>query len=203
MSIERLIEIFILNYGLISIFVIVGLEYANIPLPSEIVLPFIGIIAYKYNIDFINVLVVSTLGGVAGSLINYYLGFKFGKPLIDMIVNKFPKANKSVKSSYMWVKRYDKLSILISRLVPLARTVISIVAGVIKMNVCTFIVYSTIGIGIWNASLIFIGYVVGDNLDKIKLILERYSLFVIFVFVILILVCILNSLIRKKQLKEK
>lgn len=201
MSIELLIETFVINYGLISIIFIVGLEYANVPLPSEVVLPFIGIISYKYNMGFINVVIASIIGGVSGSLINYYLGFKFGKPLIDMIINKFPKTNKSVKSSYRWIKKYDKISMLISRLVPLARTFISIIAGVIKMNIFTFTLYSTIGIGLWNTCLIFIGYIVGDNLIKIKLILERYSLFLIFTFIVLILIYIINNLIRKKQLK--
>lgn len=194
MELELLIEKIIINYGIISIFIIVALEYANFPLPSEVVLPFVGIFAYEYNMGFFNVLTVSILGGVLGSLINYYLGFKFGKPLIDLIIDKFPKTRKSVKSSYSWIKKYDKISIMISRLVPLARTFISIVAGVIKMNVIAFTIYSTIGISIWNACLILIGYIVGDNLVQIRTILERYSLFIIVVIMIVCIISLINAI---------
>lgn len=198
MELELVIEEFITNYGIISIFIIVALEYANFPLPSEVVLPFAGIFAYEYNMGFINVLIVSVVGGVLGSLINYYLGLKFGKPFIDLIIDKFPKTKKSVKSSYSWIKKYDKLSILISRLVPLARTFISIVAGVIKMNVVAFTIYSTIGIVIWNTCLILMGYLVGDNLDIIKLILTRYS----YLIIVLLLITLIGYLIIKRKKKK-
>ncbi|MFR4764954.1 MAG: DedA family protein [Paraclostridium sordellii] len=84
-----------------------------------------------------------------------------------MIGKKFPSTKKSIKSSYRWISKYDKVSTMLSRLVPVARTFISIVAGVIKMNLIAFIVYSTIGIGIWNTILIYAGYLLGDKLHLI------------------------------------
>lgn len=195
-----LIEEFMVNYGLVSIFIIVALEYANLPLPSEVVLPVVGIFACEYNIDFIQVLMVSTLGGVVGSIINYYLGLKFGKPLIDTLSIKFPSTKKSIRASYSWIKKYDRLSIMISRLVPVARTFISIVAGVIKMNIIAFIIYSTIGITIWNAILISCGYLLGDNLNLITSILKQYSLVVAILIIIIVIMYIFknNSKFKRK-----
>ena len=80
MNLRVMIEYFIINYGLISIFIIVALEYSNIPLPSEVILPMVGILATKYNMNFIFVLIISILGGLVGCLLNYYIGIKFVKP---------------------------------------------------------------------------------------------------------------------------
>jgi membrane protein DedA with SNARE-associated domain len=74
MELSSLIEEFIRSYGPISIFLIVALEYANVPLPSEVVLPLVGILALEFNMNLFMVILISVLGGVFGSIINYYLG---------------------------------------------------------------------------------------------------------------------------------
>ncbi|MDK2586335.1 DedA family protein [Romboutsia sedimentorum] len=175
MEISLLIEEFIKNYGIVSIFIIVALEYANAPLPSELVLPLVGILALKFDMSLSLVIIASILGGLFGSIINYYLGYKFGQPLLALIKNKYPKTKKSIKASYRWLAKYEKVSVMLSRLVPLARTFISIVAGVTKMNVVEFSIYSGIGIAIWNTILIFIGYILGNNMRLISTILKNYS----------------------------
>ena len=197
MEFKSLVEEFIINYGLISIFIVVALEYANLPLPSELVLPLVGIFAFEYNMNFPQVVIASILGGITGCIINYYLGYKLGKPLIETIIGKFPKTEKSIISSYSWIKKYDKVSVMISRLLPVARTVISIVAGVIKMNILTFITYSTIGIGIWNLTLISAGYLLGHKLHVITSILKQYSLLVGILAVIFIVAYIIKNKIKK------
>ncbi|WP_373601182.1 DedA family protein [Paraclostridium bifermentans] len=199
MEVKLLIEEFIKNYGLLSVFIIVMLEYANLPLPSEIVLPVVGIFTFEYDIDFIQVVIVSVLGGVLGSIINYYLGLKLGKPLIDTLAKKFPSTKKSIKASYLWIKKYDKPSIMLSRLVPVARTFISIVAGVVKMNIIVFIIYSTIGISIWNLLLISAGYLLGDNLNIITAILKKYSIIVGVLAILLIAIYYIKSKSKPKE----
>ena len=193
MEFRLLVEEFIINYGLVSIFIVVALEYANLPLPSELVLPLVGIFAFKYNINFAQVVIISILGGITGCIVNYYLGYKFGKPLIEIIIGKFPKTEKSVMSSYSWIKKYDKISVMISRVVPVARTFISIVAGVIKMDIIAFIIYSTIGIGIWNIALISAGYLLGHKMHIITTILKQYSMLVFIIVIILALVYIIKK----------
>ncbi len=199
MDLKLLIEKFIVNYGLISIFIIVALEYANLPLPSEVVLPLIGIFAFEYDMNFTQVLTVSVLGGLSGSIINYYLGLKLGKPLVDMLETRFPSTKKSIRASYSWIKKYDKSSIMISRLIPVARTFISIIAGVIKMNVIAFIIYSTIGISLWNLILISAGYILGDKLHIIITILKKYSLFVVILIIIILGFYILKNKLNIKK----
>lgn len=175
MELGIIIEEFILNYGIISIFIIVALEYANLPLPSEIVLPLAGILASEYNMNIILVILASIIGGIVGSLTNYYLGYCFGNPLIYKLKRKYPKTKRAIKESYRWMEKYEKISVMLSRLVPIARTFISIVAGVTRMGVWDFILYSSVGISLWNTTLILIGFVIGDNMNQISYILGTYS----------------------------
>ena len=198
MEIGVIIEEFILNYGLISIFIIVALEYANLPLPSEIVLPLAGILSTEYNMNVILVILVSILGGIVGSLTNYYLGYKFGNPLIYALKSKYPKTKRAIKESHRFMDKYENISVMLSRLVPIARTFISIVAGVTRMNMMSFVLYSTIGISIWNILLILIGYIIGDNMDKITYILGTYSKVVA---VLLVAVAIIYLIIKKRKAK--
>lgn len=199
MDLEILVENFILRYGLISIFIVVALEYANAPLPSEIVLPFAGILATEHNMSIYSVISVSILGGIIGSLTNYYLGYKFGNPLLYKIKEKYPRTKKAIKESNKYMEKYDRYAVMVSRIVPIARTFISIVAGVTRMNVFSFIFYSTIGISIWNIFLIFIGYIIGDNMDKIAIILSNYTKLVL---VTLIFVLIVGFIIYYKRKRE-
>lgn len=189
---ENLIE----QYGLISIFLVVMLEYANFPLPSEIVLPFIGIMISRGNINFALALMVSVFGGIVGSITNYLIGLYFGKPLLKYMMKKYPKTQPSIRSSMWWMNKYGKISVMIARVVPVARTVISIPAGINKMNISIFILYSTIGISVWNIILISLGYIFGDNLSLIAYMVKNYSLIVGTLLVIVVLI-----FYRKKRKK--
>ena len=202
MDIQVLIKEFILNYGLISIFIIVALEYANFPLPSEIVLPFVGIISHQYDISLALAILVSITGGIFGSLINYFIGYKYGNPLVFKLKEKFPKSKKAIKESYRWMDKYENMSVMYSRLIPLARTVISLVAGVTKMDIRKFIIFSTVGITIWNTVLIMLGYIVGDNMHKIESILGSYSKLII-VIILLTTVVFLVSKKKKNNINDE
>ncbi len=200
MNIEEVIREFVFNYGMISVFVLVLLEYANFPLPSELVLPLMGIVGVVNNISFFEILIVSVVAGVLGSVLNYIIGLYFGPKAIDYITLKFPKTKKSADSAYHWLNKYNNIAVLLSRLVPIARTFISIVAGVVKMKPIAFIGYSTIGITIWNAILIALGFIFGNNSELINLILKRYSLAVGVIVVIITVVLIIKN---KEKIKEK
>ena len=141
MNFDILAKNLIEQYGLISIFLVVMLEYANFPLPSEVVLPFIGIMVAKGNVNFALALLVSIIGGVIGSITNYLLGLYFGKPIFKYMIRKFPNTRSSIKTSMWWMNKYGKLSVMLTRVVPVARTIISIPAGINKMNINIFVLY--------------------------------------------------------------
>ena len=170
---EMLLENSFLLYFII--FIVIMLEYANFPLPSELILPLAGALSIPFNLNLSIVISISVIAGILGSIINYYLGFKYGRNVVDWIINKMPTSKKSFDVSYSFFNKYKNLSILVSRLVPLARTMISIVAGTLKTNWIQFTLLSTIGIFIWNVILICSGYIFFDNLEAVTSILSTYS----------------------------
>ncbi len=193
----------ILNYligitseiGYIGVITIVGLEYACFPLPSEIVLPFVGFLAASGAVSYIGVLIASTIAGILGSLVCYYIGYFGGKPILDRIGDKVPSSRKSIFAAKNTFDKYDKISVMIARVLPLARTYISIPAGIARMNVFKFILFSSIGIIIWNTVLISLGYYLGSNWMMVEQLMKKYTLFI----GILVLVLTVIYLIRKRK----
>lgn len=187
MDFNIIIENFVINYGVVSIFILVFLEYANFPIPSEVILPMIGVVGKEYNIDIFLLILLSTVAGLIGSILNYWIGYHFGEKVIKYVIKKFPKTKKSISASNNFMRKYSKLSVLLTRFIPIARTAISLVAGVAKMNLVEFIVFSTLGIFLWNYILITGGTILSD-LFKLELISFELILSVILAITIIWLI---------------
>lgn len=186
------------NFGYMGVFIAVFLEYACLPLPSEVLLPFVGLLAATGKISLISSIFVSVLGGILGSLTCYAIGYLGGSLIIESLQRKFPSSRKSISKINHFIIKYQKSSVFLTRLVPLTRTYISLVVGTLKFNIIHFILYSLGGIILWNTLLIVIGYFLGENTQLISKILKDYS----FIIVVLIIIsCI--YILYKKFLKKK
>jgi len=162
MTVEVVMEYFA-RYGGIAIFVIVLLEYLNLPgFPAGIIMPVAGIWAARGNIHFIPALVITVAAGLTGSLILYWLGYKGGELFLERYLNKFPKQRPVIEQKLAWVREKGSVGIFFSKLIPMIRTLISIPAGVSKMNLVTYTVSSTLGICVWNLFFVGAGYFLGD-----------------------------------------
>lgn len=202
MNISLLVETFIRDYGLISIFIIGSLEYLNVPIPSELVLPLIGVLIIKFKMNLYGVIIAAILGGVIGCIINYYLAYKFGDRFLKFLKTKYPKTQKSIDNSYIYVRKYEKIAIMLSKLVPLGRSNISIVAGATKMNVVSFAIFSGIGIAIWDTVLILTGYIAGNHIGDIVNIIKQYSMLATIITIIVIIIGIFIYRRKKKKSLE-
>jgi membrane protein DedA with SNARE-associated domain len=176
--------------GYPGILVIVGLEYACFPIPSEIVLTFVGMGIAKGTYTLPLAIVGSFLGGIIGSLICYAIGFWGGTAFIEWSKKKFPKTQKTIHALREWFDAYGNVAVLLTRIIPLTRTYVSFLAGSQKLPLSVFILYSGVGIFIWNSLLIGLGYFVGDNLALLDTLFRRYQVasmiaFVLIVFVLL------------------
>lgn len=190
--VEELI-LFAGKMGYLGIVLIVGLEYACLPIPSEVVLPFVGMSVAVGEVGYLGALLVSIIGGIAGSWICYIIGYIGGVPLLEWSSVRWPKTKKTIEALNKWFNRYGNIAVLLTRLFPLTRTYISILAGAQKLSLFTFTAYSVVGITIWNTVLISLGYYLGDNLDLVERILSRYSVVIIGVVVIGVIVYVLKK----------
>lgn len=151
------------RYGGIGIFVIVLLEYLNLPgFPAGVIMPLAGIWAAKGQIHFIPALIITVAAGLTGSLILYWLGYKGGELFLQKYLNKFPKQRPMIEEKLFWVKEKGSVGIFISKLIPMIRTLISIPAGGAKMNLAKYTVSSALGIFVWNLFFVGAGYFLGD-----------------------------------------
>ena len=135
------------RYGAVAIFVIVLLEYLNLPgFPAGIIMPLSGVMAAKGNIHFFWVMVISVSAGLLGSLILYGLGRKGGDLFLKAYIRKFPKQKEVLEKNLDWIRKKGCIGVFLGKLIPMIRTIVSIPAGVIRMDLLKYIVSSTCGI---------------------------------------------------------
>ena len=157
MDIQALTQYF-LQYGAVFIFVIVLLEYLNLPgFPAGVIMPLAGIWAARGQIG------LGLAAGLLGSWILYGLGRLGGHVLLERYLKKFPAQRPVIEKNFAMLERRGAIGIFISKLIPMVRTVISIPAGVIRMNFIKYSVSSALGIFVWNFFLIGAGYWLGDR----------------------------------------
>lgn len=160
-NIQMVIEYFA-RYGLIFVFLIIFLEYLNFPgLGAAIIMPAIGIAVAKAGINFFLALGISVVAGELASYVLFGISYWFGQPILTKIYNKFPKSRKSIDKVCLYMENYGDKGVLITRLIPAVRTLIPLVAGMFRMNIVKFSIYSIIGITIWNSALMYAGYAFG------------------------------------------
>lgn len=155
------------RYGGIAIFVIVLLEYLNLPgFPAGVIMPLAGVWAARGNIEFILALLITVAAGLTGSLILYYLGYKGGELFLQKYLNKFPRQRPVIEEKLRWIRERGSFGIFVSKLIPMVRTLVSIPAGVSKMDLVQYTLSSTLGIFVWNLFFVGAGYFLGDAVLK-------------------------------------
>ena len=159
-----------LNYFTIALLMLV--ESTFLPLPSEVVIPFAAYKAAQGDLNVFGVVIFGTVGALTGSLINYTLAYYLGRPIVykfaeSKVGRLFLLSKEKVEHAENYFIRNGKTSTFIGRLVPGIRHLISIPAGLAKMDLRSFMLYTFIGAGIWNIILAIIGYYIYDLRDKI------------------------------------
>lgn len=166
MGIEIIMDYFV-KYGGVAIFVIVLLEYLNLPgFPAGVIMPLAGAWAAKGNIQFVPAILITVAAGLTGSLILYWVGYTGGDFVLKKYLNKFPRQRPMIEKKLEWVRQKGSVGIFFSKLIPMIRTLISIPAGVSKMNLVKYTVSSTLGILVWNLFFVGAGYFLGDAVFK-------------------------------------
>jgi len=157
--------------GYVGLAIVVAIENIFPPIPSEAILPLAGFLAAQGRMTLVGAIVASTIGSVLGALVLYAFGYGFGERRVRALVRRYGRwaliSEDDLDKSQAWFDRYGKSAVLIGRLVPLVRSLISIPAGIARMPLLPFVMYTTIGSGIWNVILISGGWLLGENWDLI------------------------------------
>lgn len=147
------------KYGLIFLFVVIFLEHLNCPgVPATVVMPVIGAFVSQTKNNLVLVILISIAAAVFGSIAFYIIGYHIGAPTLEWLNKKVPKTKKYTKEILYYSQKYGNKAVFICRLIPVIRTLISLVSGVVQTEFWGFVLYSSLGISIWNTALISFGY---------------------------------------------
>ncbi len=155
-------------WGYVGIFLLMAVESSFVPFPSEIVLIPAGYLAFSGKMDISFILLSGVLGSLVGALINYYLAFFMGRKFLEKYGNYFFISQETLTKMDNYFKNHGHISTFSGRLVPGVRQLISIPAGLAKMNMVEFLVFTFIGAGIWAGILVALGYFLGQNQELIS-----------------------------------
>jgi len=190
-----------LNYFTVAL--LMAIESTFMPLPSEVVVPFAAYKAAQGDLNVFLVVIFGTIGALSGSLINYTLAFYLGRPIIyrfaeSKVGKLFLLSKEKVEHAENFFLKNGKTSTFIGRLVPGVRHLISIPAGLAKMNLRDFMLYTFVGAGIWNIILAIIGFYLYEMREQIFPYME-YILYLIGAAFIIYLIIVIRKNSRKKQ----
>lgn len=149
------------------------------PIPSEVILPSAGFAAASGSMGLVSAIVWATIGSVAGALSLYALGAWFGRARFYSLASKIPFVKETdIERAEAWFVRRGPLAVLLGRVVPVVRSLISIPAGIERMKLLPFTLYTAIGSALWNSVLIGAGYALGANWEIVEEWISRYQLIV-------------------------
>lgn len=167
MNIQALTQYF-LQYGAFFIFLIVLLEYMNLPgFPAGVIMPLAGIWASKGEISFPIVMLLTVAAGLTGSWILYLIGRLGGAKVMGFYFMKFPKHQAVIENKMEMLREKGSVGVFVSKLLPMVRTIISIPAGMVRMDFVKYTVSSLMGIFIWNLVFVGAGYFFGEAAVKV------------------------------------
>jgi membrane protein DedA with SNARE-associated domain len=178
------------DHGLAAIFVLMLLESACVPIPSEVTMLFGGALTAAAfagegnELGFWAVVLVGSAGNLVGSWLAYWAGDHGGRPLIDRFGRYLLVRPHEVDRAHAWFERRGELTVFVSRLLPVVRTFISLPAGVAEMPLARFTLYTALGVVPWCLALTWLGAVLGDNWTAVEEVLRPIAWLIAAVLVI-------------------
>lgn len=192
-------------YGYLGVFLLIMIENVFPPIPSEVILLFGGFMTTYSKLSIVGMIVASTLGSLFGAIILYYIGKIFNKDRLKKIISgklgKILRLKASeIDKADSWFDNKGNKTVFFCRFIPLIRSLISIPAGMSEMPILKFTIYTVVGSLIWNAVLIIVGSIVGENWTSILNILDTYSHVVVILLAIIFIVGIYIFYKKRKKI---
>ncbi len=204
-----------MNYA--SITALMAVESSFIPFPSEVVIPPAAFVAnqpesvlYATDVYWVNVLIIvffGTLGAIIGALINYYLSRWLGRPIIYKFADSklghlCLLSGVKIERAEVYFREHGNMSTFIGRFIPGIRQLISIPAGLAKMKLLPFLLYTFLGAFIWNCVLALLGYFAAGNIDTIKKYSHELSVAILVIVGAAIVYFVVKSIVNSHKKKQ-
>ena len=195
----------IYSLGYVGIGFLMFLENLFPPIPSELIMPLAGFVVQQGKMDFTLVVLAGVIGTVLGALPWFYAGRLLGEERLKKLCDRYGKwlgiSGEDISKSKNWFDRYGNKAVLLCRLVPGVRTLISIPAGIGNMNIIPFLIYSTIGTTLWVLLLTYAGFALGQNYKVVETYIDPISKVVVIVVVVAFVGFVIFKLTKSKTAK--
>ncbi|OCL87429.1 DedA family protein [Arcobacter porcinus] len=185
------------DFGYLGIFIMMFLESSFFPFPSEVVMIPAGYLAFKGEMNIFLVILFGILGSLVGGLFNYFFALKFGRVFLLKYGKYFFISEETIIKMEKFFEKHGHISTFFGRLIPVVRQYISLPAGLSKMNIVLFSIFTSLGAGIWVIILTLLGYFLGGNEELIKEYLHQI------IITLLILIAIFSYIYYIKVKKKK
>ncbi len=194
------------KFGYFGIAFLIAIENVFPPIPSEVILTFGGFMTSNTNMTITGVIIVSTIGSVIGAIILYLLGRLLTKErlykLVDGRIGRILRFKKQdIDKSEEWFSKKGKSTVLFCRFIPIVRSLISIPAGMTKMEFSLFLIYTIIGSAIWNSVLTYLGFAAGNAWESVAKYVDSFAK--ITLIMLACVVCVCGFIVYKKRKFEK
>jgi len=176
--------------GYPGIFLLMAVESSIIPFPSEVVMPPAGYLIFQGKMNPCLVVLAGGLGSLAGAYANYYGALCLGRPLLLQYGRFVGLAELKLEKAEHFFRKHGEISTFIGRLLPVIRQLISVPAGLARMNHARFAFYTALGASLWCAVLAWIGYLIGDNQQLIMQMSRQALVWVLLSSLVLVLIYI-------------
>lgn len=173
----------VLAWGYLGVALMMAIESANIPLPSEAIMPTAGILVQQGKMDIHLAALAGAVGCVIGSIPSYFLGMWGGRPFLQKYGKWFLLKSKDLELADKWVDKYGDVTFFVARMLPVVRTFISFPAGVLKAHFAMFVLFTFIGSLVWCYFLTWVGIKFGENMEMFRDLWHKFDLVIVLVCV--------------------
>jgi membrane protein DedA with SNARE-associated domain len=204
-SITKTVSSWISDFGYPAVFLVALLENLFPPIPSEVIFPLVGFVAYHNNLGITHAIsmgIVGAIGSTAGAVVIYYVSLKLGKPAILRFGRYVRIGEKGLLEAETWFQKYGALAVFSGRMAPAIRELISIPAGLGEMNIVKFVLFTFAGSAVWSVALTLLGYFLGDAWSLLAV--QLSSVFsVVAIIIIIAIILIIGITYYKKRYKKR
>ncbi|GGR86309.1 hypothetical protein GCM10010169_33290 [Micromonospora fulviviridis] len=186
-------------FGAVGVALLVALESIVPPIPSEVVLAMAGYLAAEGRFNVVLIVLAATAGSLLGALVLYWLGAALGEERLKRWLDRIPLVDREdLEKADRWFERHGRWAVLIGRVVPVVRSLVSVPAGANRMPLGEFVLLTTLGSGVWNTLIVGAGFALGSRWERVNQYSDWFNYAIFAVFAVMIVSWVVKKVRRRR-----
>ncbi|MGK5440920.1 DedA family protein [Micromonospora sp. URMC 105] len=192
------------SLGAVGVALLVALESIIPPIPSEVVLAMAGYLASEGRFHLVVIVLAATAGSLLGALVLYWLGAALGEERLKRWLDHLPLVDRDdLEKADRWFERYGRWAVLIGRVVPVVRSLVSVPAGANRMPLGEFVLLTTLGSGVWNSLIVGLGFALGSRWEDVDRYSSWFNYAIFAVFAVMIVSWVVKKIRKRRARRDR